>query len=142
MSSLAYIGLGSNLGNRLSNLQKAKSSLLANPRIKLKAKSSILETKPVDYLPQNFFLNQVLKIKTDYSPLDLLENLQQIEIQMGRTKTISKGPRIIDLDILLYDKIVYNSTDLNIPHPEIMKRKFIIDHILEIDPRAFSSALE
>ena len=132
--SNVYIGLGTNLGDKEKNLKEAISSLNSDSLIKVVNMSSIKETKPVDYLDQPDFLNQVLIIETDHGPEDLLLLLKNIEEKMGRDKGIPKGPRIIDLDILLYDNIVYDTADLKIPHPEILNRKFILDHLIELDP--------
>ena len=131
--SLAYIGLGSNLGDRLSNIEKAKDELVFISGIEIVQESAIEETEPVDFLNQPNFLNQVILIKTDISPIELLRILQDIEIKIGRKKIFSKGPRIIDMDILLYNNITMNTEQLRIPHPEINNRMFVLKHLLEID---------
>ena len=128
----AYIGLGTNLGNLQKNLKKAKI-LIMERKIEIKKESSILETKPVDFLDQPDFLNQIIEIETGYSPKELLDILKDIEKKMKRKKTIPKGPRIIDLDILLYDDIIFMSKDLIIPHSEIKNRKFILTHLIELN---------
>lgn len=132
--ALAYIGLGSNLGNREKQLEKAIAAIASGlPAIILK-KSSIIETEPVDYLDQPRFLNQVILIETDLRPHDLLRQLQKTEGDLGRTKSFPKGPRTIDLDILLYDNIIMKTDDLIIPHPEIKNREFVLKHLLELEP--------
>lgn len=132
--ALVFIGLGSNLGDRLINIKNACKELLQNSNIFLVKSSSIEETDPVDYLDQQPFLNQIILVKTNILPDKLLKELKSIEISMGRKKTILKGPRIIDLDILLYDNTIQNTRELTIPHPEIKNRLFILKHLLELDP--------
>src|SRR3990172_11616855 len=109
----AYIGLGSNIGDREANLKKAVSQLASCCPVTILKQSSILETGPVDYLDQPRFLNQIIKIQTDLPPPDLLKTLQRAEIELGRKKSIPKGPRSIDLDILLYDDIIMSTRDLD-----------------------------
>lgn len=128
-----FIGLGSNLGDREKNLSEAVRRL-ASPGITIVKQSSILETDPVDYLDQPRFLNTIVIVETNLEPRELLARAQEIEIELGRRKTVPKGPRTIDLDILLYDDIILQSPDLTIPHPEIKNRKFIIRHLVELDP--------
>ncbi len=132
--SLVYIGLGSNLGNRLANIKGAREELLMAGGFEIVKMSSVEETAPVDFLEQPSFLNQIILVKTDVSPEELLNLLQNIEKKLGRVKTIPKGPRIIDMDILLYDDLVLDSTGLTIPHPEIKNRDFILKHLLQINP--------
>jgi len=132
--ALVYIGLGSNLGDRLINIKNACKELLQNSNIILVKSSSIEETDPVDYLDQQRFLNQIILVKTNIPPDLLIKELQRIEISLGRKKTIIKGPRIIDLDILLYDNTIQNTNELTIPHPEIKNRLFILKHLVEINP--------
>ncbi len=129
-----YIGLGTNLGDRAANLIKARLELLKNKDIGIIKESSIEETDPVDYTDQPRFLNQVILIRTETAPVELLRLLKAVEKKLGRKTSFPKGPRIIDLDILLYDDINMKTADLVIPHPEIRNRKFIIRHLLEIDP--------
>jgi dihydroneopterin aldolase / 2-amino-4-hydroxy-6-hydroxymethyldihydropteridine diphosphokinase len=131
---LVYIGLGSNLGNRKVNIKKACEELLSSGDIEILKESLIEETVPVDYLNQPLFLNQIILIKTEMPPAKLLKVLKSVEKKLGREKTISKGPRIIDLDILLYDDIIFNSRKLAVPHPEIKNRNFILKHLIAIDP--------
>jgi 2-amino-4-hydroxy-6-hydroxymethyldihydropteridine diphosphokinase len=133
----AYVSLGSNLGDRSGNLKKAIHYLESIGPISILKKSSILDTEPVDFLPQPRFLNQIMVIETTLLPLDLLHILKQAEIDLGRKKTIPKGPRAIDLDILLYDDLIMNTEELIIPHPQIKNRKFILQHLVELDPELF-----
>lgn len=129
-----YIGLGTNLGNREKNLDRAKEKILSRHSISLIQESSIDETDPVDYLDQPKFLNQIILIETSTKPYELLSILKKIESEMGRTREVRKGPRVIDLDILLYDDIINDAEELIIPHPGIKRRHFILKHLLEIDP--------
>jgi len=128
-----FIGLGSNLDNRLDNIERAKKELIFNG-IEIIGASTIDNTKPVDFLNQPDFLNQVILVETGLKPNDLLKLLQKIEIKIGRKKVILKGPRIIDLDILLYEDIILDIEGLKIPHPEIKNRDFILKHLIEINP--------
>ena len=129
-----YIGIGTNVGSRMENLISAKSRLFSSNHIECLKESTVIETKPVDYLKQPDFLNQIVLIETNIRPQALLTLLKKIESDMGRKKTISKGPRIIDLDILLYDDQIIKTKELVIPHPRIMMREFILKHLVEIEP--------
>ena len=131
---LVYIGLGSNMGDRKANISDACTALLKTRDIQLLKRSTIEETDPVDYLNQPLFLNQIILVKTGIPPEKLLQAVKIIEKKLGRKKTIPKGPRIIDLDILLYDDIILDSPKLAIPHPEIKNRKFILKHLVELEP--------
>ncbi|MFH0974303.1 MAG: 2-amino-4-hydroxy-6-hydroxymethyldihydropteridine diphosphokinase [Spirochaetota bacterium] len=131
--SLVYVGLGSNLGDRAININKARLELLSKPDITFVKESSIEETDPVDYVNQPLFLNQIILVKTAIPPEKLLKIFKSIEKKLGRKKTILKGPRIIDIDILLYDDLIIKSQTLAIPHPEIKNRGFVLKHLLEID---------
>ena len=132
--AIAYIGLGSNLGDHEKHLANAVQYLASRCPVTILDTSSIIETDPVDYLDQPPFLNQVIAIETALAPHDLLLTLKQAEAGLGRTKSFPKGPRTIDLDILLYDDIMLKTDDLTIPHPEIKNRKFILRHLIELDP--------
>ena len=129
----AYLGLGSNLGDREANLADAVR-LLANERLQVKRKSSIWETAPRDVLDQPFFLNQVVEVETDLFPRQLFQHLQRIEREMGRLKRTPKGPRLIDLDILLYGSAVVKSPELEIPHPRRTERRFVLAPLAELAP--------
>jgi 2-amino-4-hydroxy-6-hydroxymethyldihydropteridine diphosphokinase len=131
---LAFIGLGSNLGNREEFLRAARSAMTRSPQIDLIERSNIARTTPVDNPNQPEFLNQVVSIETGLSPHALLETLQSIENDLGRLRSVWKGPRTIDLDILLFDGRIIADRDLNIPHPELLNRPFLIRQILEIAP--------
>lgn len=133
----AFLGIGTNLGDRHLNLEIALG-LLDDPSggTRVVDVSSIIETDPVGGPPQPDFLNGVVHIKTDLSPRQLLSRLQRIESGMGRVRTVRNGPRVIDLDILMYDDIVMNSRDLQIPHPRMFERPFVmrpLSDLLSID---------
>jgi 2-amino-4-hydroxy-6-hydroxymethyldihydropteridine diphosphokinase len=132
--AIVYIGLGSNVGNRKNFLEAALSQIVEEYKASIIAKSGVKETKAVDYEDQPNFLNQVVKIETELTPLELLETLKKIESDIGRIHRFSKGPREIDLDILLYDDLITDSDILKIPHPEIIKRDFVLEHLLDINP--------
>jgi 2-amino-4-hydroxy-6-hydroxymethyldihydropteridine diphosphokinase len=130
---LAYLGLGSNLGNRQSNLAKA-CELLVSDRQTMKRVSSTWETAPRDVLDQPFFLNQVVEIETDLFPRQLLTRAKQVEHEMGRVTTRAKGPRVIDIDVLLYANAIVNTGDLKIPHPALHERRFVLEPLAELVP--------
>jgi 2-amino-4-hydroxy-6-hydroxymethyldihydropteridine diphosphokinase len=119
-----FIALGSNLNDRLKNLQEAVSHLL--PSVSPVACSPVYETEPWGYLDQPRFLNQVIQATTFLSPEQLLVYLKNIELQMGRQQTIKLGPRLIDLDILFYDNLVLELPGLSIPHTHLDKRAFVL----------------
>jgi 2-amino-4-hydroxy-6-hydroxymethyldihydropteridine diphosphokinase len=133
--AVVYLGLGSNIGDRNSYLEAALSLIVKECSAFIVAKSSIKETKPVDYEEQPDFLNQVVKIETELTPFDLLLALKKIESDVGRTYRFSKGPREIDIDILIYDDVIMESNVLTIPHREIVKRDFVLEHLVELDPQ-------
>lgn len=128
----AYIGIGSNLGDRQKNIQRAISLLHSIPQIQVIRISSIYETAPVGVLNQPDFLNAAISLDTELSPHELLNELQKIESQLKRKRTIRWGPRTIDLDILLYDDKTISSDRLTIPHPEMHKRHFVLMPLSEI----------
>ena len=129
-----YLSLGTNIGNLEENIDMAVNLILGTGHIFIKSKSAIIKTEPVDYLEQPDFLNMVMLAETLYSPNELLNALKQIEKTMGRQNDISKGPRIIDIDIIMYDDVVLNSECLTIPHPQMSKRKFILDLLEQVNP--------
>ncbi|PKG22500.1 2-amino-4-hydroxy-6-hydroxymethyldihydropteridine diphosphokinase [Niallia nealsonii] len=134
MRNKAYISLGSNIGNRVEYLHEAVRMLDGQEKIKLVSISSIYETDPVGYVEQDPFLNIVLEVRTSLSPLDLLHVCQSVENELGRKRVIRWGPRTIDLDILLYNHENIESEKLNIPHPRIEERAFVMIPLLEIAP--------
>ena len=133
--AVVYVGLGSNIGNRNNYLEAALLLIAKECKTLIIAKSSIKETKPVDYEDQPDFLNQVIKIETELTPIELLTALKKIEGALGRVYRFSKGPREIDIDILLYDDVIIDSDKLKLPHPGIVKRDFVLEHLIELDPQ-------
>lgn len=127
-----YLSLGSNIGDTKSNLDRAIESL--GEKINILNRSSYYETEPVGYKDQDWFLNIVLEGETGLGPEELLRFTQGIECKMKRKKTIRFGPRIIDIDILLYGQIQLQTEDLIIPHPRMCERAFVMVPLYEIAP--------
>ena len=132
-SELVYLSLGSNIGDRAENLNAAIAAL-AGAGIRVRRVSSFYETEPVDYLEQAWFLNCVLEGETEFQPGELLRALREIESRMGSKKLIAKGPRLIDIDILLYGKHVIDTAELQVPHPRMALRRFVLVPLAEIAP--------
>jgi 2-amino-4-hydroxy-6-hydroxymethyldihydropteridine diphosphokinase len=129
-----YVGLGSNLGDRLANIRKA-IELMKEEGIEIIKESSIYQTEPVGYKEQGWFLNSVVKGTTELSPRGIWKRLEKIEKLMGREREVKWGPRIIDLDILFYGNKVLNGKELQIPHSELHKRRFVLIPLQEIAPK-------
>jgi 2-amino-4-hydroxy-6-hydroxymethyldihydropteridine diphosphokinase len=134
MGHIAYIGIGSNLGDKAEQCEKAISEILKVDRHKLLAKSSFFRTQPRGYTSQDWFVNGVIKIETNLEPIDLLRTLKTIESDLGRLKTFRWGPRLIDLDILFFDEREIQTEELQVPHPLIHERQFVLIPLAEIDP--------
>lgn len=130
-AELVYLSLGSNVGARSENLQAAIAALPA-AGLKVGRVSSFYETEPVDYLDQAWFLNCVVEAETQLPPLKLLQHLRGIESQMGSKKVIAKGPRLIDIDILLYGQARIDTAELQVPHPRMTQRRFVLVPLAEI----------
>jgi len=129
-----YLGLGSNLADREKNLKNAIKALNSHPGIRVTAKSSFHNTAPVGYLHQNKFLNAVVEIETTLEPEELLDAVLLTEKNLGRVRREHWGPRIIDIDILALDNLVYDSERLSIPHPLMHERRFVLVPLAEIAP--------
>lgn len=127
-----YLSLGTNLGERLDNLATARAML--SPDVRVEKLSSVYETAPWGYSDQANFYNQVLLGKTMLTPLRLLNKLKRIEKMMGREQTFRYGPRVIDLDILFYESRIINTKRLQIPHPRLQERAFVLVPLVEIAP--------
>jgi len=127
-----FLGLGSNLGNREAYLRTALTALASV--VAIDAISSIYETEPVGYSDQPRFLNAVCSGTTALEPLALLCAIKQIERDLGRTPTIRYGPRLIDIDILLYGDLILDTPKLQIPHPRLVERAFMLLPLMEIAP--------
>lgn len=132
VKEIAYLSLGSNLGDRAANLSAAMAQLEAAGR--LQAVSGFYETQPVDVPNQPWFLNCVIAIETDKSARDLLQLALGIESGMGRVRMSEKGPRNIDIDIVLFGTHVIHGRGLNIPHPAMQERRFVLEPLAEIAP--------
>lgn len=130
--AIAYLSLGSNLGDRQANLTRAMENL--SHRLNVKKISSIYDTEPVGNTNQPRFLNLVCQVKTMLAPQELLALAKGIESKMGRALDKSGEPRLIDIDILFYDNVVMEIPELTIPHPEITKRAFVLVPMAEIAP--------
>ncbi|HEX8872213.1 MAG TPA: 2-amino-4-hydroxy-6-hydroxymethyldihydropteridine diphosphokinase [Candidatus Acidoferrum sp.] len=128
-----YLALGSNIGDREHNLREA-IALLAGAGVRVKRVSSFYETEPVDYLDQAWFLNAVLRGETNLRASELLRALRALELRMGSKKAFAKGPRLIDLDILLYGDDTIDTPELQVPHPRMLQRNFVLVPLAELEP--------
>ena len=131
--SIAFVGIGTNMGDRLSNIKKAIEALNLLPNTKIEAVSNIYETEPWGFKEQDNFLNGVIKLNTKLSPTALLGGLLGIEAAMGRVRRIKNGPRILDLDLLIYDNVTLNTPELILPHPFILEREFVLKPLIELN---------
>ncbi len=137
----AYIGIGSNLGNREENCERA-IRLLIEHGITVTKRSSMIETEPWGVREQPKFINMAVEIGTELDPEGLLRILKKIEEEIGRLPTSRWGPRIIDLDILLYDDLIMETPDLVIPHPGMSEREFVLKPLAEIAPEKVHPVLK
>ncbi|MBI3026752.1 2-amino-4-hydroxy-6-hydroxymethyldihydropteridine diphosphokinase [Candidatus Woesearchaeota archaeon] len=135
----AFIGVGSNLGNKLENIRKAMS--LIKERCKILKISHLYKTEPVGFKSQQWFLNCAAKAQTSLKPKELLEFLLSIEKKLGRVRTIRYGPRTIDLDILFYDDMIIREDNLVVPHPRLHERLFVLVPLKDICPDFIHPAL-
>ncbi len=131
-AATVYLALGSNLGDRVKNLQNAREAL--PPFVTVERASKVYETPPWGYTNQPSFLNQVIAGKTDLLPLELLAAIKKIETKLGRQKSFRYGPRSVDVDILLYDELILVTSTLVIPHPRMLQRGFVLVPLAEIAP--------
>lgn len=129
----AYIALGSNLGDRKANLEEAVGCVAA-AGIEIVKVSTWLETEPYGVTDQPMFMNGVMQVETDKTPIELLRTLLAIELDMGRVRKRHWGERNIDLDLLLYEDVVMTSKELNLPHPDMQNRDFVLVPLAEIAP--------
>jgi len=130
----AYIGLGSNLGDREANLRQALEHLAQTPETAVVRASSLYDTEPVGVEDQPHFLNAVAQLETQLAPRQLLWNLMLIERRLGRVRSQRWGPRTLDLDLLMVDDLVLDEEDLELPHPEMTKRSFVLVPMVELEP--------
>jgi len=131
---LAYLGLGSNIGDRRFYLHKAVELLDAHPSISVVSVSPYIETEPVGPVEQEPFLNGAAIVDTALGPMELLEAIHMIENKLGRTRGVRWGPRTVDIDILIYGELVMESEELTIPHPEMHRRDFVLLPLSMIAP--------
>ncbi len=134
MGHVAYIGIGSNLGDKIAHCERAISEILNINRHRLIARSSFYHTRPIGYTAQDWFINGVIKIETNLEPLDLYRILKAIELRLGRQETFQWGPRVIDLDLLLFDDRIIETEELQVPHRRLHERQFVLFPLSEIDP--------
>jgi 2-amino-4-hydroxy-6-hydroxymethyldihydropteridine diphosphokinase len=146
--AFAFLGLGSNIGDRLTTLQQAVDAIDADARTRVDAVSSVYETAPVGGPEQDPFLNIALRVATRRSPRRLLELCHAVEDSLGRVRTQRWGPRTIDVDILLYADRTISRPDLEVPHPRLLERAFALVPLIEVAPghklpdgRSLTSAL-
>lgn len=128
--AVAYLSLGSNIGDRVANLATAVERLQSLGTVL--AVSHLYETEPVEYTDQPWFLNCAAALRTQLPPEQLLKSMLEIERVLGRVRTVAKGPRTIDLDLLLYDDIVIDTPELTVPHPAMHQRGFVLVPLAEI----------
>lgn len=135
MAERVFVGLGSNVGDRLGHLEQARARLAQVPQVRVNTSASIYETEPVGPVKQGWFLNTVVELATSLSPRALLQLCQQIEADMGRVKRERWGPREIDLDLLLYGARVRDEPGLQLPHAELARRRFVLEPLAELAPQ-------
>ncbi|MCY7783544.1 MULTISPECIES: 2-amino-4-hydroxy-6-hydroxymethyldihydropteridine diphosphokinase [unclassified Bacillus (in: firmicutes)] len=140
MNNIAYIALGSNIGDRETYLRQAVALLHQHDAVMVTQVSSIYETDPVGYEDQDEFLNMAVEIKTSLNPFELLELTQHIENELGRTREVRWGPRTADLDILLFNRENIETEQLIVPHPRMYERMFVLAPLAEICPQVEKEA--
>ncbi len=131
--SAVYLSLGSNLGDRANNLRAAVERLNSDDLRVLRV-SPVYETAPVDFTDQPHFLNAVVEVVTTLSPIELLSRTAAIETALGRERTVPKGPRTVDIDILLYRDCIVDRPELQIPHPRLTERRFVLAPLADLAP--------
>jgi 2-amino-4-hydroxy-6-hydroxymethyldihydropteridine diphosphokinase len=140
---IAYISAGSNMGDRLQNCRRGIEALTEAGSSRILAQSRIYATEPVDYQDQDWFINMVVKLETAHDPFQLLDHIECIQQAAGRIQdAIRFGPRILDLDIILYDDRTIRSERLVVPHPRMHKRRFVLKPICDIDPAIIHPVLK
>lgn len=133
--AIAYLGLGTNIGDRFQNLRDALELLSEDDEINITNQSTIYETAPYGKTDQPDFLNMVIEVETSLSPTDLLDSGLSIEEKLGRVRKEVWGPRIIDIDMLIYEDLELNLDDLILPHKELHLREFVLEPFNEIAPK-------
>ena len=132
---VVYISVGSNLGDKLENCRRAIAALAATPKIRITGRSRFYQTEPVDFSAQDWFVNGVIRIKSTLGPFEVLERLQALQRAAGRpADSLRFGPRVLDLDLLMYDQMVLEDPRLTLPHPRMHRRRFVLQPFCDIDP--------
>ncbi|MCG9968291.1 2-amino-4-hydroxy-6-hydroxymethyldihydropteridine diphosphokinase [Pelotomaculum terephthalicicum JT] len=131
---VAYVGLGSNVGDKAANISKALNLLGAAPGLRVVRVAPCYRTAPIGYAGQDWFINTVAEVETDLPPLDLLRLLLALEDRLGRVRGRRWGPRTIDLDLLVYDKVAIDTPELVIPHPRMHERAFVMAPLADLAP--------
>ena len=137
----AYLSLGSNMGDRAANIGRAIAEL-GKRGLRITRRSSLYETEPVEFVDQPWFLNSAIELKTDLRAAELLNVVLKVEQAMRRERRVPKGPRVIDIDILLFDDDVIHTAELDVPHPRIAERLFVLIPMNEIAPEAVHPTLK
>ena len=136
-----YLSLGSNIGDRAGNIARAVAAL-ASHGVRVTRESSLYETEPVDFREQDWFLNSVVEAETDLTPGEVMDALLRIERSLGRRRLVPEGPRLIDMDILLFGSSIVRTPELEIPHPRMAERRFVLVPFNEIAPGAWHPVLK
>jgi 2-amino-4-hydroxy-6-hydroxymethyldihydropteridine diphosphokinase len=132
---VAYISVGSNLGDKLENCRRGLEALTAGAEVRITGRSRFYKTEPVDFTVQDWFINGAVRIETTLSPLALLDRLQAVQREAGRPADGPRfGPRVLDLDLLMYDRLVLENLRLSLPHPRMHDRRFVLKPLCDIDP--------
>jgi len=134
MPEIAYIGLGSNLGDKEANIKRALELLNASSGVRVKRVASLYRTAPVGFTGQDWFINTVAEVETGLGPHDLLALLLAVEKKLGRVRTVRWGPRTVDLDLLLFGEERITTPDLTVPHPHMSERAFVMAPLAELAP--------
>jgi 2-amino-4-hydroxy-6-hydroxymethyldihydropteridine diphosphokinase len=132
--TLAYVGLGANLGPRETTLLRAVDLLAETDGVDVLAVSQLRETEPVGVVEQPHFLNGAVALDTSLSPRELLDRLLEIEHRLGRVRDVRWGPRVVDLDLLVYGDRQMDEPGLRVPHPRLHERRFVLEPLAELDP--------
>jgi 2-amino-4-hydroxy-6-hydroxymethyldihydropteridine diphosphokinase len=133
-SNIAYLGIGSNVGVQINNIDNAVEMIDQNPACKVEKVSSIYETSPYGVVEQAEFFNAVIKVATELEPKELFQFLKSVENKVGRNITKKWGPREIDLDIIFYNDMIYTDEQITIPHKDLLNRDFVLVPLMEIEP--------
>jgi 2-amino-4-hydroxy-6-hydroxymethyldihydropteridine diphosphokinase len=136
-----YLSMGSNMGDRAGNIARAIEALAAHG-VRVARQSSLYETEPVEMVSQDWFLNCAVEAETKLTPHELMRTILEIERLLGRERRVPKGPRTIDVDILLFDSAIIREVGLEIPHPHMAERRFVLVPLAEIAPEVRHPVLE